>query len=184
MASGKWWKNTHEYQRIIEILDAYWLSEKDEHFVRVEMYFEHNNGEQQSKRIIWKNPDGKKGERDSLGDDRQYCLMSVDQLCKMGDLPFKEYVLLKYGNNDDSPYADFAYDLQADDWFPIFNYSVLYTDREHERRLEHYLIAKGACKECIETFHELFKEWTHRYSDSEVYRSIKDGSDNEENETS
>jgi len=52
----KVWHNSNEYLRILEILDDYWLSNPDEAEVRVEMYFRHENGETQAKRIIWRNP--------------------------------------------------------------------------------------------------------------------------------
>ena len=36
----KYWKNTMEYRRILEILDDYWLAEPEEDFVRIDMHFE------------------------------------------------------------------------------------------------------------------------------------------------
>lgn len=48
-------KNTSEYQRILEILDDYWLSEQDEYSVDVDMHFVHGNGEEQFKHIRWIN---------------------------------------------------------------------------------------------------------------------------------
>ena len=44
------------YNRILEILDAYWLSEPDEQHVEVEMEFYKSNGESQFKTIRWDNP--------------------------------------------------------------------------------------------------------------------------------
>ncbi len=55
----KWWRDTYEYQRILEILDDYWLSERDEAFVQVNMAFIKENGETQVKHIYWKNKDSK-----------------------------------------------------------------------------------------------------------------------------
>ena len=52
----KYWNDTDAYRRILEILDEYWLTEPDEEYVRVEMYFRHSNGEEQTKCIAWKNP--------------------------------------------------------------------------------------------------------------------------------
>lgn len=52
----KYWRNTKEYQRILEVLDAYWLEEPDEKFVCVDLYFEHMNGMTQTKSICWTNP--------------------------------------------------------------------------------------------------------------------------------
>ena len=57
----KTWKNAPEYQRILEILDGYWLSEPDEKVVVVDMFFLKGNGETQSKRIKWMNPKYKDG---------------------------------------------------------------------------------------------------------------------------
>lgn len=55
MTKGKW-KDSPEYQRILEILADYWLTEPDELKVRVTMDFVKANGETQSKRIMWVNP--------------------------------------------------------------------------------------------------------------------------------
>ena len=53
---AKTWKNSIEYQRILEILHDYWLSEPDEKLVTVSMYFEHADGQTQEKQITWRNP--------------------------------------------------------------------------------------------------------------------------------
>ena len=50
------WKDTPEYQRILEILSDYWLSEPDELKVCVTMEFMKKNGETQAKCITWVNP--------------------------------------------------------------------------------------------------------------------------------
>lgn len=50
------WKNSIQYQRIQEILEAYWLSEPDELAVGVFMEFLHADGSSQVKQIIWHNP--------------------------------------------------------------------------------------------------------------------------------
>lgn len=57
----RYWDDTHEYMRILESLDAYWLTEKDEKFVCVTMYFEHADGQYQEKTIRWTNPKYKTG---------------------------------------------------------------------------------------------------------------------------
>lgn len=49
----KYWKNTMEYRRILEILDDYWLTEPEEDLVRIDMHFEKGN-ETQDKLIIWR----------------------------------------------------------------------------------------------------------------------------------
>ena len=51
----KYWKNTMEYRRILEILDDYWLAEPEEDFVRIDMHFEKGD-ETQDKLIIWRRP--------------------------------------------------------------------------------------------------------------------------------
>lgn len=51
-------KNTpYEYDRILEILDDYWISEPNEYAVSVEMRFVKANGEHQVKRLRWHNLD-------------------------------------------------------------------------------------------------------------------------------
>lgn len=51
-------KNTpYEYDRILEILDDYWISEPNEYAVSVEMRFVKANGESQIKHLRWRNPD-------------------------------------------------------------------------------------------------------------------------------
>ena len=52
----KYWKDTWQYQRILEILEDYWLTEPDEKFVCVDLYFEKANGEYQHKTIKWYHP--------------------------------------------------------------------------------------------------------------------------------
>lgn len=56
MAVKKYWKNEYDYKRILEILDDYWLTEKDEEYVEVTVYFRHSNGQEQEKCIRWWNP--------------------------------------------------------------------------------------------------------------------------------
>lgn len=46
-------KATYQYQRILDILEDYWLTEPDEEYVKVDMYFRKKNGEEQGKTIIW-----------------------------------------------------------------------------------------------------------------------------------
>lgn len=53
----KYWKNTYEYQRVLEILNDYWLEEPDEFRVRIRMDFIKANGETQQKCIRWQHPD-------------------------------------------------------------------------------------------------------------------------------
>lgn len=53
---GKVWKNEYEYQRVLQILDDYWVTEPDELKVRITMDFIKSNGHAQSKVITWVNP--------------------------------------------------------------------------------------------------------------------------------
>jgi hypothetical protein len=54
--SGKNWKKCSKYQRLMEILDGYWLSEPDEAYVSIDMEFLKSDGQYQQKRIVWWNP--------------------------------------------------------------------------------------------------------------------------------
>lgn len=50
-------KKPREYQRVLKILDDYWLSQPDEKIVIVEMFFVNGaTGEKQHKIITWRNP--------------------------------------------------------------------------------------------------------------------------------
>lgn len=53
--SRKYHKNEWKYKRILEILDDYWLTEKDEEYVEVAMYFRKHDGQEQAKHITWLN---------------------------------------------------------------------------------------------------------------------------------
>lgn len=55
--SGKNWKKCSKYQRLMEILDDYWLSEPDEAYVSIDMEFLKSDGQYQRKHIVWWNPD-------------------------------------------------------------------------------------------------------------------------------
>ena len=50
-----YWKDEYAYKRILEVLNDYWLSEKNEAGVRVEMRFVHRNGDTQVKNVSWFN---------------------------------------------------------------------------------------------------------------------------------
>lgn len=54
----KYWKDNVQYKRILEIMDDYWLTEKDEDKVVVTMEFYKGN-ESQHKKITWVNPNKK-----------------------------------------------------------------------------------------------------------------------------
>ena len=54
--SKQYWNRTYEYQRILEILEDYWLTEADEDVVVVELHFKKADGQTQHKQIVWLNP--------------------------------------------------------------------------------------------------------------------------------
>ena len=54
--SGNNWKKCSQFQRLMEILDDYWLSEPDEAYVSIDMEFLKSDGQYQQKRIVWLNP--------------------------------------------------------------------------------------------------------------------------------
>lgn len=54
----KYWKDTVQYQRILEVLEDYWLTEKDEDKVVITMEF-YKGKEEQHKQITWVNPNRK-----------------------------------------------------------------------------------------------------------------------------
>lgn len=65
----RYWQNTWQYKRIIEILEEYWVTEKDESFVKVEMHLVKGD-EDQHKTIIWRNPN-------SIPDDAEIDLATL-----------------------------------------------------------------------------------------------------------
>ena len=54
--SKKKWENTGHYQRILQILEDYWLTEPEEAYVAVDMEFLKSDGQYQRKRVVWWNP--------------------------------------------------------------------------------------------------------------------------------
>lgn len=60
------WNKSPEYQRIMEILEDYWLSCPHEARVTVCMTFVKADGQTQSKRIVWNNPRFRKQETRKL----------------------------------------------------------------------------------------------------------------------
>lgn len=58
------WKQEPIYIRLQEILSDYWLTQKDEALVRIELHFVHRNGNKQCKWLTWFNPDLSKEEKD------------------------------------------------------------------------------------------------------------------------
>lgn len=57
MMTKKKWENTGHYQRILQILEDYWLTEPEEAYVAVDMEFLKSDGQYQRKHIVWWNPD-------------------------------------------------------------------------------------------------------------------------------
>ena len=53
---GRYWKNTPQYRRILEVLEDYWITEPDEAAVVVDIHFLHKTGAYQNKYITWLNP--------------------------------------------------------------------------------------------------------------------------------
>lgn len=58
LMSERYWKNEWQYQRILEILDDYWITQKDEILVNVEMQFFSKDGQFQRKCITWRPKEG------------------------------------------------------------------------------------------------------------------------------
>lgn len=56
MMTKKKWENTGHYQRILQILEDYWLTEPEEAYVAVDMEFLKSDGQYQRKHIVWWNP--------------------------------------------------------------------------------------------------------------------------------
>lgn len=54
--SERVWKNETAYQRILEILEDYWITQPNEEFVEVTMCFRRSEYDYQEKHIIWRNP--------------------------------------------------------------------------------------------------------------------------------
>ena len=65
-----YWKNDPIYQRVLEILQDYWIDEPEEALVKIEMFFEKANGEAQEKSITWKNPELEKEQWENATDFR------------------------------------------------------------------------------------------------------------------
>lgn len=76
----KYWKDTWQYQRILEILEDYWLTEPDEKFVCVDLYFEHKNGMHQEKSICWTNP---AIDEDIEEEDIELDIKTIEELMKI-----------------------------------------------------------------------------------------------------
>lgn len=60
------WRKSCQCIRIQEILEDYWLSQPDERQVTVCMTFVNQDGQTQSKRIIWTNPKYRKDSKQAV----------------------------------------------------------------------------------------------------------------------
>ena len=78
----RWWKDTGQYKRILEILEDYWVTEKDEFRVRVSMDFIKANGETQTKQITWQNPNYY---CETQPESLEECVIDLSELVKMSD---------------------------------------------------------------------------------------------------
>ena len=65
-----YWKDDYTYKRILGILNDYWIDEPEEAVVKIDMYFEHANGETQEKSLTWRNPELVKEQRNNATDFR------------------------------------------------------------------------------------------------------------------
>lgn len=91
----KWWKDSSHYQRILEILNDYWLTEKDEFRVRVQMDFIKANGETQSKCITWQNPNYTCETQPKNLED---CIIDISDLMKLSEYELYERAQTKFFN--------------------------------------------------------------------------------------
>ena len=89
----RYWDDTVQYQRILEILDDYWITQKDEAYVEIDMKFIHKNGESQMKHLVWRNPDLSADEKEDIK------LKTLDSFPEKHD-PFRE-LLKEHGMLDD-----------------------------------------------------------------------------------
>lgn len=137
----KYWRDTYEYQRILDILNDYWLTEKDEYEVKVTLQFTKADGQEQEKYIVWRNPD--------LDWEKCEKVRAWKSFNWYHSEDFKDYVMGQYLCLD-TPSGDFARDLTNDNDFPR---NVTHDD------MKDYLRSKKACKEVMEIFEELYKEY-------------------------
>lgn len=66
-------------------------------------------------------------------------------------MTFYDFMIMHH-LGDDSPAGDFAGDMQRDDRFPKDGKYV---------KIRRHLYEAGACRECMETFVECWKEYIH-----------------------
>lgn len=86
-----YWNKCYEYQRILEILKDYWLTEKDEFRVRVSMDFIKADGQTQSKDIRWENPNYTSSNHEESSGSIELKPISASDLLKKTDYElFKE----------------------------------------------------------------------------------------------
>lgn len=56
MKRKTYWMDSAIYKRLMEILEVYWLENEDEETVEIDLYFRKANGEEQCKKLRWRNP--------------------------------------------------------------------------------------------------------------------------------
>lgn len=56
MPEKRYWEDSYTYQRLMEILDDYWLTVENEQTVEIDLYFKKETGETQMKHLRWTNP--------------------------------------------------------------------------------------------------------------------------------
>ena len=121
MTTKRFWTNTWQYRRIMEILEDYWLTEPEEDFVQVDMDFIKGK-EFQSKRIIWY--------RDSIKMDYP------DPVSNMADvLKAMEVIkprLNEFAKNISEELGIDEYDV----WEHIEHYSKMYFINRYQKAIE------------------------------------------------
>lgn len=78
-------------------------------------------------------------------------------------MTFKAWILKNYLNKD-SHIGDLAGDIDRDKNFP---------DTKSYGRILNYLKTKFACKECIATFKEAYRNYYHQNKDKELDKNVR-----------
>lgn len=77
----KIWKDEYVYKRLLEILDAYWLTEPNEAAVNIMLHFRHRDGQTQEKVLTWRNPNM----QDGINWDISRHMRTARELCEMSE---------------------------------------------------------------------------------------------------
>ena len=148
-------RKPYEYQRILEILDDYWLSEPDEYEVIVEMKFLKSDGQHQEKCIIWRN-------ENYTGDAESDLIQKKHRIFFEKEGDFADYVISQY-YGEDSPKGDFAKDT-CDSLFPYPVSIAMYRTRtqgNYDGNIRVILdyIKQHGCDEAVKVCKKLIKEY-------------------------